>query len=694
MTTIAIDPRAIVEQYFAHGYSPVFWLGDSKGPRDEGWPDTDYAMTNYRSGCRVGLKTGTKISDGSFIHDVDIDWAAGRCIAQDLLPPTDFRFGRTSKPVSHCFYALPEALPSLRYEDIDKTCLIEFRGTKADGTIGHQTMVPPSIWSKGEQREPLFFRIAVNGRIPTPAFIPLPSTLTRSVLLVAISMLLAKHLGHNGFGHEPRLAWAGFLLRLGFAVEELVRMGKAISVYCNNREVDDVRRAVESTAAALTVEGKKVKGGPALAKIIGPNGKKVIDRIREWLGHRDDFYRDESGRIVKDSQDNIVRVLRLMNVVLSYHEFAERMLITQDERTQLVDDSVTERLWLQIDRDYRFRPQQQFFEIVVRSIARDNPFHAVRDYLDALRWDSTKRIDTWLIKYAGAADTPYTRAVSSIVLIAGVRRVRLPGCKYDEIVVLESAQGLNKSSALRALCPDESWFSDDLPLNVDSKQVIERTLGKWIIEASDLAGKRKAENEQLKAMLSRQVDGPARMAYARNPIERPRQFIIVGTTNSSEYLPDPTGARRYWPVAIKQFNLVELKRDRDQLWAEAAVRESQGESIRLPENLWPQAAEEQEQRRELDPWEETIRLLLVNMQPSSDGRKRIATTLIWDAFGIPSDRRDRPGAIRISEIMQRLGFKRGRVTHDGEKQVGYVEIAADNLIAMREPGDDDDDVPF
>src|SRR6185436_3179557 len=106
-----------------------------------------------------------------------------------------------------------------------------------------------------------------------------------------------------------------------------------------------------------------------------------------------------------------------------------------------------------------------------------------------------------------------------------------------------------------------------------SKQVIERTLGKWIVEASDLAGKRKSEIEQLKAMLSRQVDGPARLAYAHFPVERPRQFIIIGTTNSPAYLTDPTGGRRFWPIEVQAFRLDWIKANRDQLWAEACIRE-------------------------------------------------------------------------------------------------------------------------
>ena len=47
-----------------------------------------------------------------------------------------------------------------------------------------------------------------------------------------------------------------------------------------------------------------------------------------------------------------------------------------------------------------------------------------------------------------------------------------------------------------------------------------------------------------------------------------------------------------------------LKRDRDQLLAEAVALEDMGMSIVLPKELWGAAAEEQEQRREADPWED------------------------------------------------------------------------------------------
>ena len=55
-------------------------------------------------------------------------------------------------------------------------------------------------------------------------------------------------------------------------------------------------------------------------------------------------------------------------------------------------------------------------------------------------------------------------------------------------------------------------------------------------------------------MASRQSDR-ARMAYGHIVEEVPRQFIIVGTTNSSEYLIDLTGNRRFWPVKVGTINV-------------------------------------------------------------------------------------------------------------------------------------------
>ena len=291
----------------------------------------------------------------------------------------------------------------------------------------------------------------------------------------------------------------------------------------------------------------------------------------------------------------------------------------------------------------------------------------MRDYLNALAWDQQERLDEWLMAYANAGGSTYTRAVGGLMLVSAVRRVYQPGVKFDEMVVLESEQGTGKSSLLRALCPLDAWFSDDLPLNVDAKQIIERTRGKWIIEAAELSGMHASRVEHLKSMMSRQFDGPVRMAYARLPIEEPRQFVLVGTTNAHVYLSDPTGERRFWPVHVKTIDVEAAERDRDQLWAEAVMRHKRGDSIRLSPELYEQAALQQERRRAVDPWEP----LLETEFP--DDYCRVVPREIWKALGISTDRQDARMAKRVTEVMQRLGFRRMTVwnSDDGRAAKGW-----------------------
>jgi predicted P-loop ATPase len=226
-----------------------------------------------------------------------------------------------------------------------------------------------------------------------------------------------------------------------------------------------------------------------------------------------------------------------------------------------------------------------------------------------------------------------------------------------------------KSSALRALCPVESWFSDDLPLGIESKEVIERTAGKWIIEAAEMHGNRGRETEQLKAFLSRQVDGPVRMAYARRSTKVHRQFILIGTTNNTSYLKDSTGGRRFWPIRVRQFNVAGLLEVREQLWAEASLWESTGESIRLAPELWAAAGEEQERRRASDPWEPVL-------EPLFEGRNVVPVREVWDALGLETSWRDNRHAARVDQIVGRLGYQKRKVRLDAKPVLCWCLDAA------------------
>lgn len=677
--------------YWERQGQPKDWKGPG-GSEGVGWNDPArvYPLDQYDpSHMNLGLFTGYEIATGKFLADVDLDWADGIVMAVRLLPHTGLVFGRLGKPVSHLIFTTPERLPDVtNYDDIADDGkgvgirFVELRG----GDYSHQTMIAPSLHSPGVHIE-----LVMN---TGPAHLTIVS-IREATLDYAIGCLLFKRLS-GGLHHEGRMALAGFLLRAGLSEERVLRIGETICWAqaqthvpdMSGKDVTDMTLVMRTTVAKLAAN-KKTAGGPKLAEFIGKYGKAVVERLTKWIGGDIDFVRNAAGQVLPKHQGNIKRAIELLGHELSYNQFSDKFLCDGKP----LEDPQWKSIYLEIDREFRFQPPLEFYLMVLHDTAWSNGFHPVKQYLDALRWDQVPRLDTWLITCAQAEDTPYVRAVSRIMLIAGVKRIRHPGCKYDEMVVWESHQGGDKSSAAQALCPDPAWFSDDLRLNLASQQLIEATLGKWIIEASDLAGKRKAEIDTLKSMMSRQVDGPARMAYAHFAVERPRHFIFIGTTNNSEYLPDMTGGRRFWPMTVQRFNTEWIKTHRDQLWAEACTYEAAGESIRMSEGLWGDAEAQQEKRRTPDPWETSLRAFMLTITPSGDGKRRVATNELWKYLDVKMDKRDRFGATRISEMMQRLGFRRTTVKPSGEEvQSGYVTEDERRLTLKHdeepEPGED------
>jgi predicted P-loop ATPase len=413
-----------------------------------------------------------------------------------------------------------------------------------------------------------------------------------------------------------------------------------------------------STAAPATEQSPS---DPSVGQQQSPGPLTAKPLEFEWVSRGREHVPDPRSR--KNVQVALIR----MNVQLAYNEFDYRVYARFHKKHVLqtvpLDDALEVRLWLNTLTYFKFLPTREFFSTVLVDEAHSNTYHPVREYLNGLVWDATPRLDRWLIASAGAADTPFIQAVSAIVLIAAVRRVRQPGCKFDEILVLESPQGWNKSMMIEVLCPDATWFGNSFRLTLSEKELIEQTAGKWLIEVPELSGMSGAEVEHLKALLSRGTDS-SRLAYGRHRVDRPRQFIIVGTTNDTEYLRDMTGNRRFWPVQVQQVDLEAIRRDRDQLWAEAAAREAAAESIRLPEHLWQAAADEQEQRRVNDPWEDELKVWLA-------GKTRESRREIFTWLGKDPAKATKLDGMRLRQVMERLGWRKMTVSVKGRIEVGY-----------------------
>jgi len=235
-----------------------------------------------------------------------------------------------------------------------------------------------------------------------------------------------------------------------------------------------------------------------------------------------------------------------------------------------------------------------------------------------------------------------------------VRRAFEPGTKFDQIVVLEGAEGRGKSTALEILAGRDN-FSDQKILGLGDREQQEATAGVWLYEIGELTGMRKAEIEHVKAFASRTVDR-ARPAYGRFRVDRPRRTVFFATTNRDDYLQSDTGNRRFWPVATSHVDLQALARDRDQLWAEAAAEEARGASLVLPEKLWKLAGEKQSERLEGDEWFELIARYLAEKQKED---VNIADVLCDNQFiQRRPDAITRGDAIRAGAILKRLKYFR------------------------------------
>lgn len=382
-------------------------------------------------------------------------------------------------------------------------------------------------------------------------------------------------------------------------------------------------------------------------------------RARETVGSSFDIgYRGKHPYIIQ-SVRNVLLAFDKMGVTLSYDEFKQRSMIEGPEHAPLrpIDDAAINDVFAHMGLAWGFDITKEKLWTVVDYAARKNPYHPVRQYLDGLLWDGVRRLDTWLIDHAQADDTPFIRAVSAIFLMAAVRRVRQPGVKFDEMLVLVSPQGNEKSSLLAMLATQREWFTDELVLSGKNREMVEILSGKWIVEAAELTGIRQVEH--VKAVLSRSTDR-ARKAYAREVGDYPRQCVIAGTTNSEGFLSDPTGNRRFWIVRVRTIDLVKLQGVVDQIWAEAAAREAAGESIRLPKELW-EAAEIEQERHTLDePWLDAIADALAPYEMA-----KIKPAMLFRIVDVPVDRQTGNMGNVMAKIMSQLGWKRTQRRMDG-----------------------------
>ena len=171
----------------------------------------------------------------------------------------------------------------------------------------------------------------------------------------------------------------------------------------------------------------------------------------------------------------------------------------------------------------------------------------------------------------------------------------------------------------------------------------------------------RAETAQLKAFITRTAER-YRPSYGRQEVIEPRQCVFVGTTNKATYLRDETGGRRFWPVRTGAIDIEAIKRDRDQLFAEAVVRFQDGrpwwpDKDFEREHILPQQAE----RYESDAWEDSIADFLGLHSRVTIGQ------VAREALSIETPRIGTADQRRIAAALELLGWHRLPKNWKGER---------------------------
>lgn len=465
------------------------------------------------------------------------------------------------------------------------------------------------------------------------------------------------------------------------AVLKRLRLDKAVAAARSIEELRAVTFNADSAEVALAIRDalhpasghrrehfRGLKEGGL--KLILRNRFAELKKTREAALRRrrppdwtDQLILDKHGKIIANLA-NLILILReapKWKGVLGYDEFNVRVVVRKRPPwgEELPDAPWTDhheslaRVWFQNEK---ISPSAGDVGRAVQAAARDNPFHPVRDYFESLVWDGIPRLESWLQTYFDVEDSEYVRAIGPRYLISAVARIYRPGCKVDHVLVLEGPQGRQKSEALRTLVKNDSWFTDRLS-HLASKDAALEIAGVLLVEIAEMDALTKATSFATKSFLTRRRDR-FRPPYGKHVINLPRQCVFAATINPTVggYLKDPTGARRFWPVACQgMIDRDGLEKARDQLWAEAVHRFRTGAPwwLETPE-LEALATAEQTARFVVDAWQAPIGEWLGDRIDVS------VWEVLEDALGLAPEHQTQSAQRRVIGILTRMGFAKHR----------------------------------
>jgi putative DNA primase/helicase len=397
----------------------------------------------------------------------------------------------------------------------------------------------------------------------------------------------------------------------------------------NVKDVESSQDDTGSYDSYSVVEGKEGNGG---------EGERALKQGSAWYGELDmekGEYQPSAKnyRLVLENHPGLAGRIR-------YNVFKERMEVWGGFPW---DERIDKRNWAPDDLQllYQYMGESQFelprtdkLKDAVIWVKNKNRYHPIHDYLKGLKWDGKKRLDWAVIDCLGAEDTEYVRTVTRKWMIAAVKRIMEPGCKFDNVLALVGGEGKGKSTFFKNLGRRE-WFTDQFRFSQltggNGKQAFETTQGAWIVEIPEMAGLSRSTAEEIKAFLGAEID-TFRPSHAAEVVDRLRCFVFGASSNYDAMLDSTSGGnRRFWPVDIDtqepSINVfTEMAGEYvDQLWAEAMMAYIKGEFVFLSDRMKVVAKQQQIEHESQSGYEMIISRYLEMEFPENWSEMDLAT---------------------------------------------------------------------
>lgn len=324
------------------------------------------------------------------------------------------------------------------------------------------------------------------------------------------------------------------------------------------------------------------------------NGEATEEPDTSWMS---DLDYDKKGNI--KSSPKTLKTVMLNDPCLKmvrYDLFSQRDTITNPacpfvgtHAPDEVDDTSLARMCAYLSEMYGIELSiNSMVDKMLKLTAPERSYHAVKDFITAEQWDGVPRVDTLLIDYLGAEDTPLIREITRKWMAGAVGRAidadpdDGEGIKFDYCLVLYGEQGTGKSTFAETLA---NRWRGSISFADAKKEQYETLQRSWIVEIPEFKGMKTADTDAVKDLISSRSDN-FRAAYARQWNKNPRHSILIGSTNNEHFLKDASGNRRFWIVkvtggaGVRQWR-DKLKAEVGQIWAEAYTLYKNGEPLML-----------------------------------------------------------------------------------------------------------------